>query len=351
METNERPPRGPVIELLVKKPDGFNLFQAISLLERTSPFAPPLGQGDGRGEAVRLSSVVSLGFAGSDVFEVKSVPTQGAPYRLSTPALALAGAQGPLPMPFTEQVIARAAARDFATADFLDIFQHRLLSFLYRGRKKHNLGLHWGSTKSPALAGSLDALSSLGLRAGVRAPNGEAAWLRHAGLLCGTPRSMSALTTLVRDRFGLACSCRQFRGDWLRLEPTDMLKLGSVHGSPRLGRTAVLGRRVWDQAAGIVLELIPVPLARIHRMVPGGQEHGLLCWVVRRFLQQDLAVEVVLQPDQRGMRASALSREGALRLGWTSWLSALKPKDRTVSPVRFMLKDEAQVTSDAKPSA
>jgi len=349
METNERSPRGPLIDQLAKKPYGFNLFQAISLLERTSTNAPPLGHGDGRGEAVRLSSVVSLGFPPSDVHRVDMPETAASPYRISSPVMALAGAQGPLPIPFSELVIARTAARDYATAEFLDIFQHRLLSFLYRGRKKHNLGLNWGQPVASAMAGSLDALSALGLRAGVRAPNGEAAWLRHAGLLCGTPRSMTALMALVSDRFDVACEGTQFRGDWLRLEPRDVLTLGGASRAPRLGRSAVLGHRVWDQAAGITLTLGPLPIRRIHSFLPGGKEHGLLAWVVRRFVQQDLTVELALQPNKRGVQAAKLGQEGGLRLGWTSWLAGPLHQDQArqniaLPPVRLMLRDNDRVT-------
>eukprot|EP01034_Spumella_vulgaris_P007185 gene7185-9147_t len=169
---DERPPAGTLTGRLASRPHGFNLFQAISLLERAAPDMPAVGQGHGEPEAVRLNAVVSLGFQASDVSAVKAGSDSGEAFTLLSPVMSLAGAQGPLPLPFTEMVLERKAARDHATADFLDIFNHRFLAFLYRSRKKHHMGLNWREPQDSALAGSLDALSALGLRAGVRGPDG-----------------------------------------------------------------------------------------------------------------------------------------------------------------------------------
>src|SRR4051812_41550957 len=105
MGTDERPPTGALIASLLKRPQGFNLFQAISLLERAAPDAAPLGEGGEQLEAVRLSALVSLAFQPSDVRSVGVGSESGEAFTLSTPVLSLAGAQGPLPVPFTEMVL------------------------------------------------------------------------------------------------------------------------------------------------------------------------------------------------------------------------------------------------------
>ncbi|MDO9360739.1 MAG: type VI secretion system baseplate subunit TssG [Polaromonas sp.] len=343
MGTDERPPAGALVERLVSRPQGFNLFQAISLLERASPNLAPVGSGDGKPESVRLSSVVSLGFQPSDVSRVNAASDEGEAHTLFTAVMSLAGAQGPLPLPFTELVLERTAARDHATADFLNIFNHRFLAFLYRSRKKHHMGLNWQSAQSSALASCLDSLSALGLKAGVRAPQGESAWIRHAGLLGGAPRSMTGLLAMLSDRLGVKARGLQFRGGWRDLEPRDIAKLSArqpVRG-PRLGRSAVLGKRVWDQSAGVLIELSSLSLPQLRRLLKGGEQHELMKWMVRRYLQQDVGVEFALQPDIKGIRQSVLGgHESPLRLGWTSWLVGSTPYSGTVPPARFKLQDD-----------
>jgi type VI secretion system protein ImpH len=327
---------------LVAQPEGFNLFQAISLLERALPERAPVGTGDGRTEAVRLSSVVSLGFQASDVSRVTVSDQPGEPSHLSTAVLSLAGAQGPLPLPFTEMVLERTAARDHATADFLDIFNRRFLAFLYRSRKKHHMGLNWASAQSSALAGCLDSVSALGLKAGVHAPAGEVTWLRHAGLLGGAPRSMTGLLAMLSDRFGLAASGTQFCGAWRNLERRDIARLSTRagHKAPRLGRSAVLGKRVWDQSASIRVVLSGLSLARLRRLLRGGDECQLLQWLIRRYLQQDVGVELVLHLEGREPVPSVLTQKEPLRLGWTSWIVGGRRAGASLPPARFKLIED-----------
>lgn len=337
MEADERSPSSSLIERLCARPYGYNLFQAISLLERTQPHLTAVGTLEGQPCSVRLSSVVSLGFQGSDVSKVTFSQQPTATYHLSTGVMSIAGAQGPLPMPFTEMVIARTAVKDFATADFLDIFNNRFLAFLYRGRKKHNMGLNWQPPQSSATAACLDYLSSLGLKAGLHAPAGEVAWLRHAGLLGGAPRSMSGLLALIADRFGVAVNGTQFCGDWRHLELRDIVPLAGAGKGPRLGSSALLGRRVWDQSAGISLQFCALSFSRMIAFLPGGRDHALLAWLVGRYLPQDVTVDVVLELDRRESRPLVLRRSDEVRLGWTSWLSSSAADRKPLPPARFTL--------------
>ena len=334
MGTDERPPAGTLIERLLSRPQSFNLFQAISLLERVAAHEtkeeqesearsgrPPRAQPP-QADAVRLSAVVSLGFQPSDVSSVSIGAPTGEAFTLKSPVMSLAGAQGPLPMPFTEMVLERKAARDHATADFLDIFNHRLLTFLYRGRKKHHMGLNWVSPEESSLASSLDSLSALGLAAGARGQHGETAWLRHAGLMGGAPRSLAGLLALLGDRLGLRVKGSQFHGAWQQIKAEELSRLGGHgHGVSRLGRSAVLGRRAWYQGAGIRLELSELPMARLRQFLPGAREHALTRWLISRYVQQDLQVELVLGPAAREVARSKLGAAGEMRLGWTSWLA------------------------------
>ncbi|HEY2024216.1 type VI secretion system baseplate subunit TssG [Paraburkholderia sp.] len=361
MGADDRLPATALIARLIANPQGFDLFQAISLLERAVPHARALGRGNGAGEAVRLSGLVSLAFEPSDVRGVRrgglrddvrsEVRTEAredsrddpavspadaehdAPhahpahagrrpaYTLSTAALTLAGANGPLPMPFTELVLEACARRDFATADLLDIFNHRFLSFLYRSRKKHAPGLNWRSPHASALATCLDTLSHLGLRGAQRGPHDERLWIRHAGLLSAAPRSMTGLLALLSDRLRITVRGAQFVGGWREIDAGDSLRLARVGSrAPRLGGQSVLGRRAWDQAAGIRIEFADLSRERFAALLPGGRDHALAHWLIRCYLQQDFDVEFVLKLAPQPV-SCALGGSRAARLGWTSWLA------------------------------
>lgn len=349
MGADDRLPAARLIATLSAHPQGFDLFQAINLLERATPWANPPGHGDGAREAIRLSGHVSLAFEPSDVRSVRvrgdndtddEVINEGGrrtKYVLSTPVMTLAGAGGPLPMPFTELVLARRAGRDEASADLLDMLNHRFLSFLYRSRKKHVPALNAASPQASALAACLDALGNLGFAAQTRGPARAQLWLRHAGLFDAAPRSMSALLAVLADRIGLRVTGESFVGRWREVDAGDTLRLAQAGvrapHAPRLGRACVLGRRAWDQGAGIRISFFDVPPARFAALLPGGEAHERVVWLVQRHAQQDLDIEFVLHAAPRHA-ACALGAGEAARLGWTSWLT-LAPRQSTPAPVRF----------------
>lgn len=354
MGTDDRLPAIAMIDRLLAHPHDFDLFQAIHLLERGQPWARPLGTGDGTDEAVRFSGHVSLAFEPSDIRSVRSQPTdrEGAVYTVSTAAMTLAGANGPLPLPFTEWLLMRRAARETAMSDFLDIFNHRFLSFLYRSRQKHAPALNGRAPDEAALTACLDALGNLGLRAGERGPGGARRWVRHAGLLGGAPRSMVGLLAMLSDRLGVSVRGGQFVGGWRELDARESARLSGVRRvASRLNGNAVVGRRCWDQAAGIRIEFVDLPPDRFEALLPGGAQHELTAWLVQSYLEQDLDVHVVLRPAPR-QTACAVGGAQAVRLGWTAWLgrprapnrdadaNALEPLEplEPLAPARFTLR-------------
>jgi type VI secretion system protein ImpH len=322
-----------VIDLLRERPHGFDLFQALSLLERAQGDREPIGTSVGLDEAVRLAAQVDLAFAASDINGVEESKRHGPPLTLRTSALSLAGAHGPLPMPFTELLLERRRAGDRAGLEFLDIFNQRLLAFLYRGRRKHHLALDArGAEDDVALLRALDALSGLGRAEGARGPNGERAWLRHAGLQGAAPRSMASLIALLRDRLGVRFEGRQFVGAWHALAHAERATLsGRRRVGTRLGDGGSLGHRAWDQEAGIELRTPALAHQRFAALLPGGRAHGMLGWLVNRHLQRETQVIVrlaIAQPPASKLDPCALL---APRLGLSAWLSS-PPRPAGASP-------------------
>lgn len=338
---------------LRQQPQAFNLFQAISILERSEPSRASVGTSVGFDEAVRLAAQVSSAFAPSDVTSVHDSSRPGPPLALSSPVLSLAGAHGPLPMPYTDMLLERHRMRDPAPLDFLDIFNQRLLGFLYRSRRKHHLALSGDGVGQAPLVRCLDALASLGRAEGVRGPHGEQAWLRHAAVQGAAPRSMTSLLAVVRDRLGIHFSGKQFVGGWHTLAPLDRARLHNPGRSPGmqagLGMGASLGARAWDQGARMALDAPPLQPAQFASLLPGGASNALLGWLVARHLQCSLQIELKLQlagrPDTR-LAGTALAAATTLapRLGLSAWLCS--PAGAHAVPAvhqqpRFLLSPEA----------
>jgi len=332
-----------LIALLRDAPHDFDLFQALSLLERSQPGSAPVGTSLGLDESVRLAAHVTQSFAPSDLAALEDSTRPGPPLTLRSPALSLAGANGPLPTPFTESLLEQRRQRDPSGLEFLDIFNQRLLGFLYRSRRKHHLALAGGSVEAAPLVRSLDALSGLGRAEGARGPDGEQAWLRHAAVQGAAPRSMASLLALVRDRMGVQFRGKQFVGGWHTLAPGDRARLGNpgrpAGNASRLGYGASLGARAWDQGDGLALDAPPLPPARYAALLPGAKDHALLGWLVARHLQRDMQVQLRLEPAERPATRLGAMAPLAPRLGLSAWLCSPGAGARPVAyqPARFSL--------------
>ena len=145
-------------------------------------------------------------------------------------------------------------------------------------------------------------------------------------LLGGAPRSMSSLCALLSDRFAMTFHGEQFIGGWQRLEDDELTALGQGHSAPELGRTAFLGRRVWDQAAAIRLQAEDQPMERVMDLLPGGELHDDFKAAVRGFIPSALRVEVMLTPAADALKFGSVGALGRLssgsapRLGWNAWM-------------------------------
>ncbi len=215
-----------------EEPWRFDFWQSVKLL---------------RNENYRFAANVSQGFPASDVQEWR--PDEK---KLSVNFLGLAGPHGPLPPPITELVLDRVKRGDTALRDFLDIFNHRLVSLYYDAVAPMRPGC--GVEKNPAeteFADYLYAVSGL-LTEGLHEKE-HVRWLPFAALLANVRKTASRLEKIVTTMFGISCTVEEFQGRWLTIDKSDRTLLGKTNH--RLGETAMLGGRFWNQSAGIVLRL------------------------------------------------------------------------------------------------
>lgn len=331
----------PVADWLLEEGYRFEFVQAVRLLEMMQPerIAPAEGSNAAK-EPVRFRASNSLAFPASELAEVRPAARtdpHGRP-EMVVNFMGLAGALGPLPLPFTERILERVREKDTAPRDFLDIFNHRLLSLFYRVRRKHRLGIEWRSPELHQFADYLYAMVGLetgGLRNRLKIP--DRALLRYAGLLARRPRSTSALCVVLADFFALPVVDRQLQGAFRPFDEDQWTRLGETGQNQVLGLDAKLGTQLWDQQAGIVLELGPLPFSRYLDFLPARGGFVALCQLVRFYIGPmfDFAVRLLVKGEE--IAPACLSAQdpspvqpadsagGGCRLGWTSWLTIGRP--------------------------
>lgn len=334
--------------LLKYEPYRFELRQAVRLLELLAyrramhqpfmqPDRVPVGAGsDPRREAVRLRGSLRSSFPPGEIEapgrfqddDTDPAAAGGQPGRptLTVTFFGISGGFGPLPPPLTTRVVERDRRRDHAARDFLDLFNHRLISMLLRQTRLFNPALQIPpALQTPAVdvPAKLPLLSLLGVATrppgAVEARLGALATslLGAAGLLNQRPVSSHALERLLGAHFGLPVRVLPLQGGWLPLADDQRTRLGRAS---HLGRDSVLGGRIWDQAAGICLEIGSLTLSMLLALLPNGRRHGELAGLVRFALGDAFDVELCLSlPAPEVPRGVPLGHARPL-LGWTSWL-------------------------------
>ncbi|GAA0598302.1 type VI secretion system baseplate subunit TssG [Caenispirillum bisanense] len=348
MAVHFRRPARPLIEDLRSEPYRYDLFQAIAILERFNRGCVPLGTGmDPEVEAVRIEQEPGLGFPASDVSGLRE-DADGMPV-LRTPALGVAGIGGPLPYAFTETLTERVARRDTAMASFLNMFNHRLVSLLYRVRRS-TLPLLDGQPEYSLLATALRSFAGIGtpgLEERVEDTR-DRMLLGFTAILADRRRSAAGLRALIAGVFAAEVSVGSFEGRWLDLEPDSHTRLAGANAAAGglgtsvqpLGQGALLGTRVWDQHAGFRLAITVARLDAYSDFLPTGRHYGALVALCRFYAGDTLDIILDLTLRQPAVPAFRLATAGGRRLGWTTWLLGASEAAADDGQVRIVIASQ-----------
>ncbi len=155
-------------------------------------------------------------------------------------------------------MIERSREGDFTLRDFLDMFNHRLLSYFYRAWEKHQMAVAY---ETAAAAGTEDNVTKalwalIGLRCGESGLVGrnrlhipDTTFLYFCGQQANQRATAEGLRVTLQHTFQLKTEIQQFVGQWMFLEPEDQSRMvsaavGYSFGS-QLGVDTIVGSRVW----------------------------------------------------------------------------------------------------------
>jgi type VI secretion system protein ImpH len=315
----------PIERVLRDDPWSFEFFQAVALLQHLRSECQPVGRFTNPAEeAVRFTTTDSLAFPASQIQAIAW--KDGAPAEMKVNFMGLTGPSGVLPYCYSELILERARAKDRALREFLDIFNHRLISFFYRAWEKHRFPVTYGWGENDLFSHHLLDLLGLGtpgLQNRQAVP--DEALVHYAGLLGMQTRSAAALESILGDYFEVPAEVEEFAGAWYKLTPGTQCCMGEEESlSRQLGFGAVVGDEVWNQQSRVRIKLGPMPLTRYRDFLPDGSAYEPLRAFTRFFSNDEFDFEVQLilrREDVPGCEIGAADGE-APRLGWVAWLKS-----------------------------
>ena len=300
------------------EPKRFSLFAALRLLEQAFAQRPRLGDArKASDDAVRLGHAPHLTFATSDVAAYEETSQGG---RLEQHSFGLFGPNGPLPVHLTELAYERRHhAEDATIIDFLNVFQHRLISLFYRAWANSDPATSFDrpdSDRFEMFVGAMFGLAPSAARERDVVP--DHAKLSRAGLFAQQSRSAEGLETILADYFDLHVVVREFSGAWLATPRELRFRLGRDPDAATLGEGAFLGHATWQCQHKFEMVFGPLTLARLETFLPGQRGLRELQALVRLYTNDEWTWQLRLLLLPAEIPRIRPGRAG--RLGWTTWL-------------------------------
>jgi type VI secretion system protein ImpH len=314
---------GALEEALEREPFSFEFFQAVRLLQQLHPDRGRVGRfGNPDDEAVRFGATPATAFPASELQAMER--EDGAPPKLLVNFFGLTGPQGVLPLEYSELVSDRVRQRDHALRDFLDLFNHRIISLFFRAwERTHALGAD-ATTGVDALNDHLLDLVGVGTPGLAKQLGLPPASLPfYVGLLAMPTRPAVALEMLLEDYFGVPVDVEQFVGGWYAIDEASQCALGDEStASSQLGIGAVAGDEIWDLQARARLRIGPLSRAQYDTFLPTGPAYQELRALTKFFTgeQVDMEVQLILARDDVPPVTLGAEKCEATPLGWCTWL-------------------------------
>jgi type VI secretion system protein ImpH len=327
---------------LERSPHAFDFHLVLRRLECMFRDRPRLGESvRPTDEPIRLGQEPSMAFAPCVLTSFRP-PQESVPGRLTVSFFGLFGPCGPLPLHLTEYARDRLRnSQDPTFVTFADLFHHRMLLLFYRAWATTQPTVGQDRPGSNRFATYVGALFGLALREALgrdRIP--DSAKLYYAPRLACPTRNAEGLRALVADYFGLPVLIEQFVGEWVALPYASRFRLNRSRDTSALGRTTVLGARIWLRNHKFRVVLGPLSRGQFQRMLPGSESVDRLAELVRAYVGDELAWDLRLILSADVSDQLELGRGG--RLGWNARLGRSHPKehpeDLIVDPLSLRTK-------------
>jgi len=331
-----------LIEQLYQRPSRFQFFQAVRLLRRIHPDRTGVGRDtDPETEFVRFRSDLSYAFPTSDVGSIARPDSEGDETldELLSPrpqpddmlvnflGIATPASFGSLPTPYVEEIRYQERTKNFAMREFLDLFNHRLVSLFYRAWERTRAEMLCELGEDSPFEAALRAVIGIeGEAQRKRLPFDDRHILSRAGLIAMRPAPASALEGLVKSLFGIQATVEQFLPAWYEMDDADRTRLGRANSV--LGGDISIGSEVCLNQWRFRLRLGPMSLETYDSLLPEGDAFQLLSSVIRLATGAEYDAEYTLVLKKEEVPAlricTSADADGArpCRLGWTTWLGS-----------------------------
>lgn len=311
----------------------YNFYQLVELLNKMIHQDMDITRDSS--DIIRFKSHSNVAFPTRDVVSFEKNATHQ--YELEVAFLGLQGSQSPLPGYYLDEFAWEDAQQIPGISDFLNIFNHRLLSLLYRIWRKYRYYICFENEGQDSFSQYMFSL--VGLGNGVnrgRIKINHSKMLAYAGLLASPSRSADVISSLISHCFDLEnVSVIGWEMRRVPIPESQQNKLGIISHQPGqksrprmlLGENFSLGSHIHDCNGKCTIEISELTIERYMRFLPNGSDFAPLVAFVSYIFHEQLAWDLRLSIAEDQAEGFCLGKKNHNQLGWQSFLGkpAKKP--------------------------
>lgn len=307
----------------------YNFFQLVELLNQMAvAWQNPTGSPRPADEAIRFKSTASLAFPTRDIIALET--SERGQFELEVSFLGLHGSQSPLPGYYLDSLAWEDAQNENRLTDFLNVFNHRLLTLLHHIWRKYRYYICFDGKGDDAFSQRMFSLVGLGsevVRNKLQINHGK--MLAYAGLLASPGRAPEVICSLVSHCFNLAdVTLHSWQLRKVSIPPEQQNRLGSrvkVRGKlyrekSVLGGNFSLGAQVPDRSGKFLLSINKLTREQFLSFLPNGANYAPLVMFVAFIMRDQFAWDLRLGLAEQQVGGMVLGTEQNNLLGWTSFL-------------------------------
>lgn len=317
-------PREPALDV-----SRYNFYQLVELLNQMAvAWQKSPGSPQPADEAIRFKSTASLAFPTRDVIALET--SARGQFELEVSFLGLHGSQSPLPGYYLDSLAWEDAQNENRLTDFLNVFNHRLLTLLHQIWRKYRYYICFDEGGNDQVSQRMFALVGLNndeIRKKLRIHHGK--MLAYAGLLASPGRAPEVICSLVAHCFNLAdVRLESWQMRKVSIAPDQQNRLGSrvkvsgqkYQGKSVLGVNFSLGAQVADRSGKYLLSINQLTREQFLTFLPNGSNYDSLVMFVAFVMRDQFAWDLRLGLAEEQVGGMILGAEQNNLLGWTSFL-------------------------------
>ncbi len=339
MASQDRSTASHIIYDLINHSEQYSFFQAVQLLNDYNHLVSDKGGQELFKETlIQFSVNPQLSYNKSDIEQISIQETDESwVATITINFLGLYGSVSPLPAFYSEGIIQAKHDEDL-TKSFMDLFNHRMISLVYKCWEKYRYYKQFKNQYETTDKRIFDPFTNwmfalCGLIRPEQRNGSQVDWNRllpFIGMLGMRCHSASMIESILRfyfkfDTFFICSNIKRF----VQIDGDQQNRLGKQCAT--LSHDLVLGQEIEDRSGKFRIKITKLSYECFVKFLPDGEYYIALKEIIDYILRDQLEYDIELQLVEQEVPTLSLSHHNQEKLGWSTWVGLHEQEQKSIT--------------------